>query len=468
MTHSPFGAFPSHSLDRTAHHPDGTSVVPSPVAPVKLSEDALAADFVAENAHNWHYVAAWGTWLTWTGKNWKVDETGLIRETVRQTCRQTASKHDKPHESRRISSHKTINAVERLAASDPLIAATAGVWDQDQMLLNTPSGIVNLQTGEIAGHDPTLMITRLAGASPGDHCARWIKFLDEITGSDHDLICYLQRLCGYCLTGSTSEQVFFFLHGQGANGKSVFLQVLAAVLGDYATTAPLDTFMASNSDRHPTDLAGLRGARMVAVHETETGRSWAESRIKALTGGDPIKARFMHRDFFEFCATFKLMIAGNHRPKLNGVGESMRRRLHYIPFTVTIPPSQRDKNLLQTLIRERDGILGWMLKGCREWRRIGLAPPRAVLDAANEYFDDEDQVGQWIENCCAIGPGFTAASADLFVSWSRFAETTGIEKGSQRSLTETLKQKGFKRTRTSAFRGWKGLALRSVVRAVAE
>jgi putative DNA primase/helicase len=251
--------------------------------------------------------------------------------------------------------------------------------------------------------------------------------------------------------------VFFFLHGGGANGKSVFLSVLADVLGDYGVTAPLETFMVGKGERHPTELAGLKGARLVTVNETESGRAWAESRIKSITGGDKLRVRFMHRDFFEFLPTFKLLIAGNHRPRLVGVGEAMRRRLHLVPFEVTIPAECRDRKLLLKLRAERDGILGWMLDGCAEWRRLGLAPPTSVVDAAHAYFEDEDVVGQWIDEECHVDPAKSSAASALFASWAAWADRHGLERGSQRDLGEALKARGFEQKRSARSRGWQGI-----------
>ena len=255
------------------------------------------------------------------------------------------------------------------------------------MLLNAPSGVVDLPTGEIRPHDPDLLISQVTTASPGSNCPRWRAFLQEITEGDAELQAYLALLAGYCLTGSTREQGVAFLHGHGANGKSMFLQTLASIMGSYAATSTLDTFVASRTERHLTELAGPRAARLVLVPETESGRSWAEARIKAITGGERLRANFMRCDHFEFAPQFKLLVAGNHRPTLNGVGEAMRRRLHLVPFNVTIPAERRNMHLAEKLLAERDGILGWMLAGCADWQRKGLAPPACVRAAANEYFD---------------------------------------------------------------------------------
>nr|MBA3324637.1 hypothetical protein [Paracoccaceae bacterium] len=278
------------------------------------------------------------------------------------------------------------------------------------------------------------------------------------------LAAYLARFCGYCLCGSAQEHVFAFFHGLGANGKSVFLQAVSQVLGTYAAAAPLGTFMASRNEAHPTDLAGLVGKRLVTVSETEAGRAWAETRIKTITGGDPIRARFMNRDFFEFMPTFKLAVAGNHRPRLTGVGEAMRRRMHLIPFTVTIPPERRNKRLLEDLLEERDGILAWMIAGHSDWRAEGLAPPAVVLQSAEEYFDDEDMVSQWIDACCIEGPEHRATSSDLFQSWRQWSENAGIESGSQKSLGDALRERGFVSGKVARVRGWNGLAVRRSAR----
>ena len=208
-------------------------------------------------------------------------------------------------------------------------------------------------------HDPSDYITKLTAVSPDPACPAilWHKFLDHITGGEKELKQYLQRVAGYCCTGVTSEQVLFFLYGTGANGKGVFVKTIAGILGDYAMTAPLDAFVITKGDRHPTDLAGMRGMRLVVGQEIDKDSRWAESKIKTLTGGDKIRARFMRQDFFEFDVTFKLMISGNHKPWLSSVNEAIRRRFHLIPFSVTIPLEDRDKHLFDKLKLEWPGVL---------------------------------------------------------------------------------------------------------------
>jgi putative DNA primase/helicase len=242
----------------------------------------------------------------------------------------------------------------------------------------------DLRTG--IGHkpDPLDYITKKTAcrcAPLGTPHPLWTKFLDRVTNHDTELQSFLQRWCGYCCTGFTSEHVFVFAYGTGANGKSTFINTIRGILGDYTTIADMSTFLASNSERHPTDLAKLRGARLVVAIETQKGRRWDETKIKALTGGDKITARFMRQDFFDFTPTFKLMISGNHKPRLTSVDEAIKRRLLLVPFTVQIPVAERDKDLADKLKAEWPAILRWMIDGCLEWQRIGLAPPKTVLDA---------------------------------------------------------------------------------------
>ena len=199
-----------------------------------------------------------------------------------------------------LASAKTVAAVERLAKADRRLAATIAQWDADQWLLNTPGGAVDLRTGKMRPAQIYDYATKITAVGPGGDCPTWRLFLRRITGNDDELIAFLRRMCGYALTGVTSEHALFFLYGTGANGKSVFINTVAGIIADYHKTAPIETFVASNSERHPTDLAGLRGARLVTATETEEGKPWAEAKIKTLTGGDKISARFMKQDFFEF------------------------------------------------------------------------------------------------------------------------------------------------------------------------
>jgi putative DNA primase/helicase len=260
------------------------------------------------------------------------------------------------------------------------------------------------------------------------------------------------------LTGSTREHALFFFYGPGGNGKGVFLNTLSAILADYAAVAPMEAFIATQGERHPTDLAGLRGARLVASQETEEGRRWAESKIKALTGGDPITARFMRQDFFTYQPAFKLVIAGNHKPGLRGVDEAIRRRFHLVPFMVKI--AKPDRDLPEKLKAEWPGILRWMIEGCLAWQRDGLAAPASVRSATEAYLNEEDAIGRWIEECCDVGPNNFQSSGGLWESWQRWASAANEHVGSQKRLGMALETHGYRADRHQKTRGFWGLVLK--------
>jgi len=431
--------------------------------PIGFTEDALAAEFSQRHGEDWRHVAVWGAWLTWTGTRWEREGTLRAFDLARHVCRAAANRTNNARVRTKLSQAATVAAVERLARADRRHAATAEVWNRDPWLLNTPAGIVDLRSGALAPHDRSLCMTKITSAAPGGDCPAWLAFLDQVTGGDLELQAYLRRVVGYALTGVTTEHALFFLYGTGANGKSVFANTLTALLGDYATVAPMDMFMATSGDRHPTDMAGLRGARIVTSIETEQGSRWAESKLKALTGGDRITARFMRQDFFEFTPQFKLLVAGNHKPSIRNVDEAMRRRLHMVPFTVTIPPAQRDQRLPERLLAERDGILAWAIEGCLEWQRIGLRPPASVLAATDEYFEAEDALGRWIEECCERIANHVETTAALFASWRAWAEANGEYVGSVRRFSDSLLNRNFARDRERTARAFRGLRVKAPI-----
>jgi putative DNA primase/helicase len=298
-------------------------------------------------------------------------------------------------------------------------------------------------------------------------CPEWERFLHRIMDGDADMVAYLRRVCGYCLTGEVNEHVLFFLWGTGANGKSTFANVLLGILGTgpsgYAAVAPMSTFTASRSDQHPTDLAMLRAVRVVVAHETEEGRSWAISKLKMMTGDDLITARFMRQDFFTYKPQFKVMILGNHKPSLHNVDEATRRRFHLIPFTVTIPKAEQDRRLGEKLKAEYPAILHWMIQGCADWDEQGLAPPAKVLAATDAYLLNEDSIAAWMSECCQLGPQHYATLVELFASWRMWAENSGERIGSRKQLAKQLDVRaGLTRHRQgrTGRDGWEGIGLR--------
>jgi putative DNA primase/helicase len=410
-----------------------------------ITEDSAATEFVECHGADLRYCHTTGAWFIFQITHWHEDETGRAFQMARAIARRLSEDQD---QAKRSGINKTAfsSGIERFAKGDPQVAVTNDYWDADPWLLGTPGGTVDLRTGELRESDRHDAITKLTAVAPLDEaCPLWLKFLDEATGGDHEFIRFLQQWCGYCLTGVTREHALVFVYGPGGNGKSVFINIMSRIFGDYARTAAMDTFTASHSDKHPTDLAMLLGARLVTASETEAGKPWAEARIKQLTGGDTIAARFMRQDFFEYKPQFKLVVIGNHMPDLNNVDEAAKRRFNIVPFILT--PLEPDRDLEEKLFHEAGGILQWMIRGCLDWQASGLIRPESVQAATKAYFLDQDLIGQWIEDQCDVKIGHIRMwdrSADLFDAWAAFCVKAAEPPGSKKAFGAALRKRGFK------------------------
>jgi putative DNA primase/helicase len=416
------------------------------------TDDHIAEAFAEEHRNDLRYVAAWGKWFEWRAGCWREEKTLRAFDLIRKTCKAQGIE--------RAGMAKMVGAVQALVRADRRLAATIEQWDADPMLLNTPAGVIDLKNGELRRHRSEDYMTMIATAGPRGDCPKWKAFLHRIMGGNEALIAYLQRVAGYCLTGLTGEQAMFFGYGVGANGKGVFLHTIGRVLGDYCKTAAIETFTESKSDRHPTELARLHGARLVVATETEKGRNWAEARIKMLTGGDVVTAHFMRQDDFEYLPKFKLFFSGNHKPGLRSVGEAMRRRVNMIPFDVVIPKDERDPHFGDKLEDEWPGILQWMVDGCLAWQKRGLAPPEAVTKATDEYFTQQDSFSLWVEDLCERDPNAWTKTTELFASWKGWAEKAGVRFGTMTEFGETLTKEGFTWKHTEKGNGYWGLRVR--------
>jgi putative DNA primase/helicase len=426
-----------------------------------ITDDRIAKFFTEAVGEDWRYVNHWGKWHYWNTRFWPEDETDLVIHTVRSVCREAARCTDKLTQLPRIESATTVRNVERLLRADPKHARSSERWDRDIWLFNTPAGTYDLRSGQRHDHRRDDHITRMTRMSPEGDCPAWMTFLHEVTGGNNDLVLFLQRMVGYCLTGSTQEQCLFFLYGSGGNGKSLFVEVIAELLGEYATSAPMDMLMESHGDRHPTELAALRGPRLVTATETEDGRRWAEAKLKQMTGGDRITARFMRQDAFVFMPQFKIIICGNHKPALRSIGPAMRRRFQLVPFTVTIPEDKRDPDLKQKLLKEAPGILRWAIEGAQEWHGEGLRVPEIVRAATEEYFAEEDIVGLWLSECCVTDHAAMERVTHLYESYRLWCEARGERPRSAKWLSKALAERGFQRWREAHARGFYGLAVKS-------
>ncbi len=429
--------------------PDETA----PIDPKEVSEDLVARCFTGKYRATMRFCHSTGKWFEWDGVRWKRDDTQRAFHFARELVRQLS-------DANKTMCKASVSAgAERFARADPAHSVTADVWDSDKWLLGTPSGTVNLKDRKIRQPDPSAYITRLTGVAPVDGVPeKWLEFLDQTTGGDVQMIEFLQRLCGYLLTGDTSEHALFFIYGPGGNGKSVFLNMLQHILGDYAEVSAMDTFTASMASKHPTDLAMLKGARGVFASETEAGSNWAEARIKALTGGDKITARFMRQDFFSFIPEFKLVIVGNHAPSIKNVDEALRRRFNIIPFTRK--PTKPDPMLEEKLKAEAGQILWWMMKGCAKWQENGLGRPAAIVEATDTYFAEQDVMGQWIADCTRKIDTFTDSDSELFASWGEFAKANGEQPGTIRQFSMDMEKRGYRRRKTRDGRFFVGIQVK--------
>lgn len=420
--------------------------------PEMYSEDNVALRFSQLFADDLRFVAPWGRWMRWRDQRWHHEDTLEVFDLSRKVCRSVAAyvRQDPeltPRQMQTVAGKygqaNTVASIERLAKADRRHAATIAQWDADPWLLNTPAGVIDLRTGSLRQGDRTAYMTKITHVAAGGACPTWHKFLHAATAGDGELIGFLQRMAGYALTGETRDHAMFFVYGTGGNGKGTFLNTLQWIMGDYAKAAPAEMFTERKHEAHTTELARLMGARLVTAQETEEGKRWAEAKIKALTGGDPVTARFMRQDDFEYIPQFKLVMTGNHKPGLRNVDEAIKRRLHMIPFMVTIPPEQRDTDLPAKLRAEAGGILQWAVEGCLAWQRGGLQAPAAVIAATSDYMEQQDVLGIWIEEACELDTNTSARRGDLYKSFKTWAEDAGEYVLPQKRWVAAMESRGF-------------------------
>jgi putative DNA primase/helicase len=431
------------------------------------SDATVAQFFIREHGDTLRYVKAWDSWLFWNGRRWEKDSTAKVRNLCRLFLQDYTAKYGggptpwTKGEINGMMSARKVYSVLDMASADRRIASTVDQWDSDDWLLGTPGGYVDLRTGVLHGADPRKLMSKSTAATPGGDCPKWRKFISEITGSNKELQGYIQRFLGYCLTGLNTEHVFHFGHGKGGNGKNVLLDTFTAVMGDYAISVPAEIFVVSQHDRHPTEVAMMAGARVVIGQEVPTGRKWNITRIKEWSGANAntkIRARFMNKDFFEFTPKAKLFLTGNDKPEIEKVDNAIRRRLRLLPLTVTIEEKDMILDLAEQLEAEFSGILAWQIEGLKEWQRIGLSPPKAVIDASTEYLDSADRIQNWIDDRCEIGAGHSAGSTELYAdfnSWSGYLKD-GV---SRDKFVRELIDRGYPRGRSRVVRSIEGLRL---------
>jgi putative DNA primase/helicase len=371
-----------------------------------------AERFALEFGHRARYVAKWGRWLVWDGLRWAEDSDGAavrLAHAMIRTLYQAAADLKDDDERIRLLRHavRSENAA-RIRALLECASVLAGIpielaaLDARPMRLTVANGTLDLSTGTLVPARPEDFITKLTPVAfdAAARCPRWDAFLDRVV-PNAAVRRFLQRAAGYSLTGSTKEQVLFFLHGSGANGKSTFLEILRALAGDLAKQADFATLLERRDVGGPrSDLARLMGARIVTASEAAESRRLDETVIKSLTGGDTVSARPLYIEAIEFRPQLKLWMSSNDKPHIRGTDEGIWRRVRLVPFTEFIPPEERNGDLEEELRAELPGILSWAVRGCLEWQRDGLGEPEAVHEATQKYRDEEDAIGQFIDERC--------------------------------------------------------------------
>ena len=422
----------------------------------ELTEDSIALDFERLNRGNFLFNATRGQWLTWSGCIWKPDETAVVLDSIRL--------HIRTYQDPDFQKLSKAKAVEGYCRAARTFARTHEDFDADPMLLGSPGGTVDLRTGDVRPARPEDCISKSTTVAPAAGApVRWLQFLAEATGNDDELVRFLQQIAGYALTGNIREHCLFFIYGDGGTGKSTYVNTLTKILGNYAQTAPMDAFVASTYDRHPTDLAMLAGSRLVTANETETGRAWAAARIKSLSGGDPISARFMRQDFFTYHPTFKLVFVGNHAPNLQVVDEAIRRRFHVVPFDVK--PKVKDLDLANKLAAEGSQILRWAIDGCLDWQRNGLVVPKRVEEATGDYFTEQDLFAQWLNEMVTRVADMKCwiPKEAVLASWNAYRAAAGEKAESNRDFNQRMRRAGFRDGRSpdhaNRKRVWVGIEL---------
>lgn len=437
----------------------------------KLTELGNAERLSAKFGNDIRFCHEWGKWLIWTGTHWQIDLTGEIERMAKETVRGIYSEAflQKDEEKRaalakfaaKSETSRAINAMVTLARSEPGIPILSDEFDSNIWLLNCKNGTLDLRTGKLKPHDRNDCITKFVPVEY-DPCAdfvEWAKFLNRTMDGDQELISFLQRAVGYSLTGSTKEQCLFILHGTGANGKTTFLETIAELLSGYAQKTPTDTLMMKDTSGVPNDLARLKGSRFVVASEAEEGKRLAESLIKQLTGSEKIAARFLRAEFFEFSPMFKIWIGTNHKPLIRGSDMAIWRRIRLIPFSITIPEPERDKELPSKLRKELSGILNWAVMGCLEWQRNGLGEPEEVRTATEGYRNEMDAIGRFIQDSCITGTEKSIKSSDLYKGYREWCRENNEFELTQTKFSLRLEERGFTKQKTRLGIFWNNISL---------
>lgn len=430
----------------------------------KRTDLGNAERLIYRHGKNLRFNSVSKSWYIWDGKRWKEDKVNkilqLAKETVRSIYKEAYLAEDEDSrkalsEHARYSENATrIRSMVSLAESEVPILPEE--MDADKWLFNCQNGVIDLKTGELKPHGRGYFMTKISPIAYDleAKCPTWDKFLEDIMQDKdgnvkHELIEFLQKVVGYSLTGDTSEQKLFMLYGGGRNGKSTFMNSIKIIFGEYGNQTNAETFTVKKNDRINNDIAALKGARLVVATESEEGARLAESLIKQLTGGEPISARFLHQEFFEFLPQFKIFFITNHIPVIRGSDEAIWRRISLVPFWVYIPDEKLDKDLPNKLKAELPGILRWAIEGCLKWIKEGLGNPKEVQDATAGYRDEMDTLGSFLDEYCIVNENAKCPAPSLYQKYTEWTEVNGEFLTTRTKFYRRIEERGIRKQKST-------------------
>jgi len=437
-----------------------------------------AESFELLHGEEFRHDCTHGKWLMWDGNYWETDETGQAEraalDTVRKRFQAVATMGISANEEGRkvkeartrwaLSSESLYHrrALLNSAESIKSLATKTTDYDRDAFLLTVGNGTLDLRTGELREAQPADLITRATDVDyvPGAKCPRWLRFLDEIFDGDNQVIEFVWRAVGYTLTGSTQEQCLFILYGDGANGKSTFLEILIGLLGTHAEVTPFSTFLIHHNPGNPrNDLAKLHGARLVKAAESPRQAVLDEALVKEATGDDSMSARFLFKELFVFKSQMKIWMATNHKPRISGTDDAIWRRMRLIPFMHKFAGRSRDLRLADKLRGEFSGILAWAVQGCLEWQRSGLGVAPAVEAATLGYRRESDQIGRFLKEWCTTGAKDRTSGNELYQTYLEWCTINKEKPVAINAFAKSLSDRGIQKKRGSQGTTYRGIGL---------
>lgn len=442
---------------------------------IHFTDMGNASRFVKLHGNNTRYCFPQSTWYFYDGKRWRTDNMGrlyemgqdVILDLLKEALQETNKDRRMKLENHALRCEADSRLESMLKASRAKLSILPEEFDRDPWLFNCQNGTVNLLDGSLEPHDRDHLITKISPVhyDPKATCPAWIDHLNKIMAGNQNLIGFLQRFSGYCLTGSIDERCMAILWGNGANGKTITVETVSYVMGDYAQRTRTETILIKREGQISNDIADLVGSRFVFSSEAEQDKRLAESLVKDLTGGDSISVRKLYQEYFTFKPQFKIVLSTNHKPVVYGTDQAIWDRIRLVPFNVTIPEGERRPihEMMGMFQDEAAGILTWMVKGCLEWLEKGLQTPDEVRAATKQYRSDMDILGEFLDDCCNEDGTSSVSCKELYAKFKAWGETEGLrekEIWSKSTLTRRMKERGFSQTRPYGERIWNGLTLR--------